>query len=83
MKLVYFARIREQLGCDEEEMALPDGVTTLAELIERLVQLRGETWHQVLSAPDLICAINQEVAALDATLSDNDEVAFFPPVTGG
>ncbi len=82
MKLVYFARIREQLGCDEEELALPLGVATLAELIDWLAQ-RGETWRNVLTAPDLICALNQEVAGREAALSDNDEVAFFPPVTGG
>ncbi len=82
MKLVYFARVREQLGCDEEELALPAGVTTLAELLDWLAR-RGEPWQRVLTAPDLICALNQEVAGPDAALSDNDEVAFFPPVTGG
>ncbi|MDA0426022.1 molybdopterin converting factor subunit 1 [Stutzerimonas frequens] len=82
MKLVYFARIREQLGRDEEELALPSGVGTLAELIDWLAR-RGEPWSRVLRAPDLICARNQEVVSPEATLSDNDEVAFFPPVTGG
>lgn len=82
MKLVYFARIREQLGCDEEALALPSGVATLAELIDWLAQ-RGEPWCSVLTAPDLICALNQEVVGLEAALSANDEVAFFPPVTGG
>ncbi len=82
MRLVYFARIREQLGCDEEELALPFGVVTLAELIDWLAQ-RGEPWRSVLTAPDLICALNQEVVGLEAALSANDEVAFFPPVTGG
>ena len=83
MKLVYFARIREQLGVDEEELALPAGVSTLAQLIGWLGQQRGESWRRVLQAPDLICALNQEVAGLDAVVSDHDEVAFFPPVTGG
>lgn len=82
MKLVYFARIREQLGCDEETLALPNGISTLAELIDWLAQ-RGECWRQMLTAPDLICALNQEVVSPDAVLADNDEVAFFPPVTGG
>lgn len=82
MKLVYFARVREQLGCDEEDLALPADIGTLAELIGWLAQ-RGEPWCTVLTAPDLICALNQEVAGPEAALCDNDEVAFFPPVTGG
>ncbi|MBR9827433.1 MAG: molybdopterin converting factor subunit 1 [Oceanospirillales bacterium] len=83
MKLVYFARIREQLGCEEEQLALPADVTTVAELVNWLGQQRGEPWKSVLTAPDLICACNQEVAGLQSKVSDDDEVAFFPPVTGG
>lgn len=83
MKLVYFARIREQLGCDEERITLPPGLVTLGQLVDWLAQQRGEPWASVLTAPDLICAVNQEVVGLEVTLSDDDEVAFFPPVTGG
>ncbi|MBP0049299.1 molybdopterin converting factor subunit 1 [Marinobacterium sp. AK62] len=83
MKLVYFARVREQLGCDEELLERPDGVETLGDLVNWLAQARGEPWARVLTAPDLIYALNQEVASADARLSDQDEVAFFPPVTGG
>lgn len=83
MKLIYFARIREQLQLDEEELALPADVTTIAQLITWLGQQRGDLWCRVLQAPDLICALNQEVTGPDASVSDKDEVAFFPPVTGG
>lgn len=83
MKLIYFASIREQLGRDEEQLALPQGVATVAELIDWLGRERGEPWVQVLSSSRLLCAINQEMAPLDSRIEEGDEVAFFPPVTGG
>ncbi len=83
MKLIYFARVREQLGLDEETLALPEGIATLAQLVDWLALERGEPWAAVLQAPDLICALNQEVVDRQAKVSDQDEVAFFPPVTGG
>ncbi|MBV0933868.1 molybdopterin converting factor subunit 1 [Marinobacterium weihaiense] len=83
MKLVYFARVREQLGCDEEILDKPSDVATLGQLVDWLARQRGEPWASVLTAPDLIMALNQEVAGPQAQLSEQDEVAFFPPVTGG
>jgi molybdopterin synthase sulfur carrier subunit len=83
MKLVYFASIREQLGCDEEQLALPQGVTTVSDLVDWLASARGEPWARVLRDSRLLCAVNQEMAALDSVIADGDEVAFFPPVTGG
>jgi len=83
MKVIYFARVREQLGVDEETLTCPAEVSTLAELIDWLVAERGADWGKVLQAPDLICALNQEVVDRQVRITDEDEVAFFPPVTGG
>lgn len=83
MKLVYFASVREQLGRDEEQLQLPAGVGTLAELVEWLRDERGEPWSSVLGNPRLLCAVNQEMSSLDAVIAEDDEIAFFPPVTGG
>ncbi|MFC6670980.1 molybdopterin converting factor subunit 1 [Marinobacterium aestuariivivens] len=83
LQLVYFARVREQLGLDQERLALPPGVGRVEQLIEHLVAERGETWRQVLKAPNLLVAVNQEMVDQGAALQDGDEVAFFPPVTGG
>lgn len=81
--LLYFARLREALGTGREQMALPAGVTTLGALREHLVT-RGGAWAQEMAAGrNLRAAVNQDVAAADAPLQDGDEVAFFPPVTGG
>ncbi|NVK42293.1 MAG: molybdopterin converting factor subunit 1 [Oceanospirillaceae bacterium] len=83
LQLVYFARVREQLGIDQEALALPAGVTRIEQLIDYLVAERGDRWAEVLKAPNLLVAVNQEMVDLQAALADGDEVAFFPPVTGG
>ncbi|MEP0201871.1 MAG: MoaD/ThiS family protein [Halioglobus sp.] len=79
VRVVFFARIREQLGCAE----LNAEVSSLASLVASLKQ-RGELWARVLSEPNLICAVNQVVFdGDDRELQEGDEIAFFPPVTGG
>ncbi|GGC03632.1 molybdopterin synthase sulfur carrier subunit [Marinobacterium zhoushanense] len=83
MKLVYFASVREQLGIDSETLALPSGVDTVEQLIAWLAQERGEPWAATLRDQRLLCAVNQEMCTLQTQLTDSDEVAFFPPVTGG
>ena len=83
MKLLYFAWIRDDIGLDGEEILLPDGVKTVGELITLLIS-RGESYERGLRASEeLKVAVNLEYANLDTPISDSDEVAFFPPVTGG
>lgn len=81
--LLYFARLREALGTGREELALPAGVVTLGALRTHLAQ-RGDVWAREMAAGrNLRAAVNQSVATADSPLKDGDEVAFFPPVTGG
>ena len=83
MKLLYFAWVRQKTGRGEEDMALPAGVKTVGELIAHL-RGRGHGYADAFSDPNRIrAAINQEHARFDAALRDEDEIAFFPPVTGG
>ena len=79
--LQFFARYRDALGCDAEQLAWDEDLRTLADVRSRLLA-RGEPW-QVLAEPRLMCARNQELCALATAVADGDEVAFFPPVTGG
>ncbi|WP_374662797.1 MoaD/ThiS family protein [Inhella sp.] len=77
----YFARLRERLG-SQEQLAFAPGLT-LGGLRDHLIQ-RGGAYAQALDrAQFLRCARNQQMAEEDQALSDGDEVAFFPPVTGG
>lgn len=77
-----FARLREQLGRSSIELERPP-VSTPAQLVEWLAERHGPRWRELLTDPKIIVAINQEVAGWQSRLGDGDEVAFFPPVTGG
>ncbi|MCI3944012.1 molybdenum cofactor biosynthesis protein D [Pseudomonas syringae] len=79
VQVQYFARYRETLGLDSE--SVEGEFVTLEALRQSLLQ-RGEVW-QVLAEQNLMCARNQELCKLTEPLLDGDEVAFFPPVTGG
>ena len=83
LRLLYFAWLRERVGSPGEEVALPAGVTTLAGLLDW--QRRRSPTHAEAFAPAarVRCAVNQEFAGPEAPVGPGDEVAFFPPVTGG
>ncbi|MDY7533252.1 molybdopterin converting factor subunit 1 [Pseudomonas sp. Bout1] len=78
----YFARYRDQLGSGGEKIALDESLRTLEDVRQRLCA-RGEIWQQVLGESSLMCALNHELCTPDAVIEDFDEIAFFPPVTGG
>jgi len=83
VKILYFASLREQLGTPAEEIELPAGVGTVAALRSHL-RGRGGAWERALADGKLVrAALNQDMAPPTAALKAGDEVAFFPPVTGG
>jgi sulfur-carrier protein len=83
VKVLYFAALREQLGTPGEEIDLPAGVGTVAALRSHL-RGRGGAWELALADGKLVrTALNQDMAPPAAALKAGDEVAFFPPVTGG
>ncbi|MDA8107615.1 MAG: molybdopterin converting factor subunit 1 [Betaproteobacteria bacterium] len=83
VKLLYFAALREQLGTGGEELELPQGVATVGALRAHLAA-RGGAWQAALAEGRLVrTALNQDMAKPGAPLRGGDEVAFFPPVTGG
>ncbi len=83
MKLLFFARLREDLGCAEETIVLPAGVDTVAGLRAHLMA-RGSVWRQALAPGRALgVAVNQDMAQPGTPVKPGDEVAFFPPVTGG
>jgi molybdopterin synthase sulfur carrier subunit len=82
IQLRYFASLREILGIGEETVSLPDAVDTVAGL-QQWLQTRGEPWRDALADERLLVAVNQEVGDMQTAVTDGDEVAWFPPVTGG
>ncbi|MBL8436934.1 MAG: molybdopterin converting factor subunit 1 [Zoogloeaceae bacterium] len=82
VKILYFASLREALGCAGETVELPPGVGDVGGL-RKFLQARGEAWQAPLGRGNLRFAVNQRMAGLEAPIGAGDEVAFFPPVTGG
>ena len=81
--VLYFARLKEALNYSTEEMELPEGVKTIAQLKTHLAQ-RGEAWANLFNGKQTIrAAINHALVDNEMAVKDGDEVAFFPPVTGG
>jgi sulfur-carrier protein len=83
VKVLFFAALREQLGTGGEEIELPAGVGTVAALRSHL-RSRGGAWQLALADGKLVrAAVNQDMVPPTTALKGGDEVAFFPPVTGG
>lgn len=83
VKLVYFAGVREAIGCSQETVELPDGIADIGAL-RRLVGARGAPWSLLAGDRGWRFAINRDMADRpDQPISDGDEIAVFPPVTGG
>jgi molybdopterin synthase sulfur carrier subunit len=83
LKVLFFARIKEQLDCGALELEWRDAVADLDALQEQLCVEHGDKWREVLGQDNMIRAVNQTVVDGNSPLQDGDEVAFFPPVTGG
>ena len=83
LKVLFFARVKEELGCDALQLAWSDAVADLDALQAHLCAVHGQRWGEVLGEDNMIRAVNQSVVDANCALQDGDEVAFFPPVTGG
>ncbi len=83
MKLLYFAWLRARIGVAEEEVALPPQVRDVAGLLDWL-RARGGGYAEALQNLAIVrVAVNQDYVGLDHPVRDRDEIAIFPPVTGG
>ncbi|MEY6431626.1 molybdopterin converting factor subunit 1 [Thioalkalicoccus limnaeus] len=84
IRILYFASLRERVGCADETFdPTPTHSLTVADLADRLAA-RGGAWAEAFAADARpLSAVNQAMARPSTPISDGDEVAFFPPVTGG
>lgn len=83
MKLLYFAWVRERVGKTEEVIAPPEGVATIAELMDWLSGRGEEYAHAFENRKVIRAAIDRMHVKPDAPIAGAQEVAFFPPMTGG
>ena len=81
IRVLFFAHLREALGAGES-LALAQAVNTVADLRDQLAA-RGDKWQALAKTKNLRAAVNQTMVGFDTAIKDGDEVAFFPPVTGG
>lgn len=83
MKIVYFAWVKDRIGFGEETITLPEDIATVADLLGWLPS-RGANYAEALKDPELIrVAVDQEYAQPDQSIVGAQEIALFPPVTGG
>ncbi len=83
MRLLYFAWVRERIGREEEDVELPSGIATVADLVGWL-QGRGPEYAYAFDNPHVVrAAIDRVHARPEAALGGAREIAFFPPMTGG
>jgi molybdopterin synthase sulfur carrier subunit len=80
--LVFFASVREQLGIDRLDVEICSE-QSVDEMLRALILEKGALWGDVLGQKHILVAVNHEMTAKDTIIKDGDEIAFFPPVTGG
>lgn len=83
IEIHYFASVREAMQRSKEQLTLPEGVSTVSDLIALLMQEDASFKSLNQGGNPLLVAVNQTVVEPSYKLSENDEVAFFPPMTGG
>lgn len=81
IKVLFFARLREQLSTDSLEISPIDNMTT--DHIRQQLAEKNEMWAKLMKADSLLVAVNQQITDWSHNVASGDEVAFFPPVTGG
>lgn len=81
IKVLFFARLREQIGCDSIFIE-PTGIATTTDVREKIIQ-QYPLWTEYLSDKKLLVAVNHTLTKIEHPVVNGDEVAFFPPVTGG
>lgn len=79
----FFASLREELGASAETLPLPAQVTNVGQLVDHLVDIRGERWSALQDKSRVLVAVDQTIVPRSHVLRGGEEVAFFPPMTGG
>ena len=83
MVIKYFSWIKEHMGKSEEQIVLPNHITDINQLIKYLVEI-DEKYNLIYEKKKIIkIAVNKTYSSFDTNISNSDEIAFFPPVTGG
>ena len=82
VNVLFFASLREQAGIDSLQLPLPEPAN-IRQLISLIAEKHGASLEKHLLEDNIVIAINYETASPEAQVRENDEIAFYPPVTGG
>ena len=82
IKILYFAAVRDAVGCADETLDMPENVANIGDL-QNYLAARGEQWSALDSGRNVRAARNHRMVKLEEPVAAGDEIAFFPPVTGG
>ena len=82
MKIIFFAKIRELIGKEEENITFPEDVRTVNDIVSFLKEY-NKTYYKVFENYDFLIACDEELVDMDHKISETKEIAIFPPVTGG
>jgi molybdopterin synthase sulfur carrier subunit len=85
LKVLFFGQLKEVVNIDYLELELEQDGEQLntVSMLRAALQQKGDLWHEYLAYGKALVAVNQEMTSDNTKLNDNDEIAFFPPVTGG
>ena len=83
IKVLFFAKLREDLGVSGLDIAYSEQLATIADLVAEISQEQGGDFPELLDSEQLVISQNHEVVDRAAAINDGDEIAFYPPVTGG
>jgi len=83
MNIKYFSWVKDKIGIDSEKVTVSEKIKTVNDLIIHLKTLSDKHNEALSDISILRCAVNMEVVNFNENISDNDEVAIFPPMTGG
>lgn len=81
--ILFFARVRDEAGMGELSLSLPEDVTCISQLTAWLKTGQAGPLESALNVSNLLVSVNQEIIHEDVLIKDGDEIAYFPPVTGG
>jgi molybdopterin synthase sulfur carrier subunit len=81
--VLFFAKLREDVGVARVELPYSNEMQSVHHVVSSLHAVYGEAMAEALAAENIIVAINHEVADFSAQVNEGDEIAFYPPVSGG
>ena len=82
MKIIFFAKIRELIGKEEENITFPEDVRTVNDIVSFLKEY-NKIYYNVFENYNFLIACDEELVDMDHEISETKEIAIFPPVTGG